>query len=287
MDTRVYIAILALTATTLLLMPKLYWVIGYPTVAAVAGSSLAFGSISALVAARRLYFLAHVIPHVALLAAPLSAVILGSGGLDWVLALLIVTVIAWVSGYAHYRGVGSDVVASIVVSFAASATVIAIYYAQRVVGAGRVSQLILGDPLLVGVSEGLVALLVGLLVATLSLSIAREIFYIGVSRDMALVSGLRVWVYDFTLYTLMALSIAVMLRITGFLVATVLTLLPGALAVMIARGSIQVVVASVTVATVASTIGLLASVYLDVPPSGVTGLILVTLYALARVARFV
>ncbi len=278
-------AVLALSFVVLLAAPKLYWVIGYSTVMAVIGSSLAFGSVSALVAARRLYFLAHVTPHTALLAAPLSTIVLGYGGGDWILAVLLVLILTWISGYALHKGVSGDVVASIVVSFTASATVIALYYAQRIVGAGRVSQLILGDPLLVSGFEGLIALTIGLFVTIIALSVAREVFYIGVNREVALVSGLKVWIYDFTLYTLMALSIAIMLRITGFLVATVLALIPGAIAVMIARGSMQVTIASITVATVASTLGLLASIGLNMPPSGVTGLILVTLYALTRVVR--
>ncbi len=286
MDTRLYLALLIVSLVTLLITPKLYWVVSYPTVMAVIGSSLAFGSISALIAARRLYFLAHVTPHMALLAAPLSAIVLGHKGGDWILAVLLVLVLVWTSGYTLYKGVSSDVIASIMVSFTASATVLALYYAQRIVGAGRVSQLILGDPLLVTSFEGLAALIVGLLVAVFSLSIAREVFFVGVSRETALVSGLKVWIYDFTLYTLMALSVAIMLRITGFLVTSVLTLLPGAIAVIVARGSLQVTLASITIASIASALGLLASISLNMPPSGVTGLILVTIYALARVARF-
>jgi len=220
-----------------------------------------------------------------LLATPLSAIILGFRGGDWILAILLVLILTWISAYSLYKGVGSDVVAAIMVSFTASATVLALYYAQRIVGAGRISQLILGDPLLVSYSEGFIALVIGLFTAIASLSIAREVFYIGVSRETALVSGLRIWIYDSTLYTLIALSIAVMLRIIGFLVTSVLTLLPGAIAIMIARGSMQVTLASITIATIASTIGLLSSMNLNVPPSSVTGLILVTLYILVRVVR--
>jgi len=285
MDTRFYLVVLIISLAALLATPNLYWVIGYSTVASLIGSSLAFGSISALVAARRLYFLVHVTPHMALLAAPLSAIVLGYGGGDWVLAILVVLVLVWISGYALHKGVSGDVVASIMASFTASATVLALYYAQRIVGAGRVSQLILGDPLLVSSVEALTALTVGLLVTAVSLSVAREVFFIGVSRETALVSGLRVWAYDFTLYTIMALSVAVMLRIVGFLVASVFTLLPGATAVMIARGSLQVTLASITIAMVASALGLLASISLDMPPSGVSGLILVALYILVRVAK--
>jgi len=70
MDTRFYLVVLIISLAALLATPNLYWVIGYSTVASLIGSSLAFGSISALVAARRLYFLVHVTPHMALLAAP-------------------------------------------------------------------------------------------------------------------------------------------------------------------------------------------------------------------------
>ena len=287
MVTSVYLLLVALLLAILALVPKLYWVIGYPTVLALIGSSLAYGSVSSLIAARRLYFLTHVTPHIALLAAPISALILGSGGVDWLLASLIVLAFMWLSGYAIHRGLDSDVVASTLVSLTASATVIALYYAQRLVGSGRVTQLILGDPLLVTWTEGLTAFTAGLLVAVIAFSVAREVFYIGVNREMALVSGLRTWAYDFTLYTLIALTVALMLRVTGFLVATVLALLPGAIGLSLSRGSYQAVIASITIALLASTIGLLASVTLNIPPSGLTGLILVLLFILVRVSRVV
>jgi len=287
MATRLYatLTLSAVSLTVLALIPKLYWVIGYPAVAAVAGSALAYGAISSLVAARRLYFLAHVAPHMALLAAPISALLLGFKW-DWILAIAIVTALMLLSGYSLHRGADADVVASIMVSLTASLTVIALYYAQRSVGAGRVSQLILGDPLLVGSPEGYAALALGLAIATISLAVAREVFYIGVSREVALVSGLNVWAYDALLYTLIAVTIASMLKITGFLVATVLTLLPGAIAAIVAKGSLESVVASIALALTASALGLASSIALSLPPSGVTGLILVLAYIAARgVAR--
>lgn len=287
MDTKYVITVLAIASIALIMViPKAYWFLGYGSVLALMGSALAFGSVSALVAARGLYFLAHVTPHAALLAVPAAFLVsLWLGGGEGFIAALITVVLLLAAGYAISRGVSGDVAASLLASFTASTSAIILYEAQRRLGAARVSSLILGDPLLVGLSEGVIGLALGLTVFIVSLSIAREVFYIGLSRELAAAEGLKVEFYDFTLYTLIALTTVTMLGIVGFLVASILILLPGAIASLFSRGSIETLAASVAIALAASTIGLIGGLTLNISPSGAIGLTLVALYAVLRVAR--
>ncbi|MDM7274659.1 MAG: metal ABC transporter permease [Thermoprotei archaeon] len=287
MATRYYILILTVASTALMIItPKAYWFLGYGSVLALIGSALAFGSVSALVAARGLYFLAHVTPHSALLAVPTAFLVsLWLGGGQGLIAALVTLALLLAAGYAIGRGVGGDVAASLLASFTASSSAIVLYEAQKRLGAASVSSLILGDPLLVGLSEGAIGLALGLTVFLISLSIAREVFYIGLSRELAAVDGLKVEVYDYTLYTLIALTTVVMLGIVGFLVASVLILLPGAIASLFSRGSIETLLASIAVALAASALGLIGGLALNITPSGVIGFTLVVLYASLKVFR--
>ncbi|MEM0491378.1 MAG: metal ABC transporter permease [Acidilobaceae archaeon] len=281
------IVTLILSSTILLaLAPHIYWFIGYGVVASLIGASLAFGSISVLVSARRLYFMAHVVPHMAIFAAPIAIIVTRHLQVnEWLLSAIIVMILLWASGYAISRGLSSDIIASLSVSFTASATIIALYYAQRIVGAGRISSIILGDPLLTSISEGLIALVVGSMILLASLMVVREMFYISVDREGAIVDGLRVVYYDYTLYTLIGVTVAIMLKIVGFLVSSILILVPGAVSLLLSRSSYEALMASIGVSLIASALGLYAGILLDIPPSGALGLILVAIYALVWVAR--
>ncbi len=287
MGTKYVVLVLTIASIALMMfIPKAYWFLSYGSILALIGSALAFGSVSALVAARGLYFLAHVTPHAALLAIPLAFLAsLWLGGGHGLIAALVTVGLLLAAGYAIGRGVSGDVAASLLASFTASASAIILYEAQRRLGAARVSSLILGDPLLVGLSEGVIGLALGLTVFLISLSVAREVFYIGLSRELAAVEGLKVEVYDFTLYTLIALTTVTMLGIVGFLVASILILLPGAIASIFSRGSIETLTASVAIALAASAAGLTGGLALNISPSGAIGLTLVVLYAILKVVK--
>ncbi|HDJ26667.1 MAG TPA: hypothetical protein ENF34_05065 [Candidatus Bathyarchaeota archaeon] len=99
-------------------------------VAVMVSAALAYGFLSSLVAARRLYFLAGASAHSALLAAVLAFPLAATTGLlsEHAWALLVGLALMYVVGYMIYRGVEPDTATAVFVAATASASVLAIYY---------------------------------------------------------------------------------------------------------------------------------------------------------------
>jgi len=169
-------------------------------------ASVMYGTISPLVYARRLQFLSAASSHTALLAVlisiPLSMYIP-----TYLTSMLVGLALMYAVGYAINRGVEPNTATSILVSFTASASVLAMYYViTNYELQTDIWALILGDPLLTTWKDlmflGLVALLV-ILVASLTY---REQFHIGFDRDCATLAGINVKLYDIAFYSILAIQ---------------------------------------------------------------------------------
>jgi ABC-type Mn2+/Zn2+ transport system permease subunit len=243
-------------------------------------ASVMYGTISPLVYARRLQFLSAASSHTALLAVlisiPLSMYIP-----TYLTSMLVGLALMYAVGYAINRGVEPNTATSILVSFTASASVLAMYYViTNYELQTDIWALILGDPLLTTWKDlmflGLVALLV-ILVASLTY---REQFHIGFDRDCATLAGINVKLYDIAFYSILAISTVAMIKVVGFVLQHVLILLPCAIAMRFVRGSKLLIVSSVAISMLGSIIGLALAIELNLSPSGVIGLVMFSFYAL-------
>jgi len=277
-----YLAGLPLASLGLLVF---YKELGWEPTVAMAAASVAFGFISSLIAARRLYFLAGAAPHSALLAATLAVPLAFSlGGSPYGYAVSISIVLIYVAGYMIFRGVESDIATSILVAFAASASVLAVYYVKTSYPvAFDVSAIVFGDPLLVTRSETLLAAATAALVAVLVLATYVENVYLGVDRDSAVITGLRVWIYDLVFFTLLGLTVAVMVKVVGFILEHVFALLPGAAVALSSRSSGEALLDSLALSYTAMGLGAGLSVATGLAPSGCAGITMLLLYVLAVV----
>ena len=260
-------------AEALLLNPR--WV------AVVLSAALAYGFMSSIVAARRLYFLAGASAHSALLAAVLALPLAAFAGLldEQAWAILVGLVLTYAVGYMIYRGVDPDTATAVFVAATASASVLAIYYVlTRFPLEVELWAIVVGDPLLASHREAWLALAIAALTALGVLLTYREQVYVGIDREFAQLSGIRVWAYDLLAFTLLALTTVGLIRVVGFVLEHVLLLLPSAIATHLSASSRGVLVISVSVSVLASLAGLYLAVLLNQSPAGVIGLLLLMVY---------
>jgi len=272
--------LVSLSLLSLGLLGALVFLVEVRWVIIVASAALAYGFLSPVIAARRLYFLAGATPHAALLAAVLAipmASALGLGEYAW--AIIIGLALIYLIGLMIHRGIDPDTSTAVFVAFTASASVLAIYYVlTHYPRETDIMAIIVGDPLLAGWRDTLYAVIVAAASAIIFGLTYREQVCIGVERDSVRLTGIRVAVYDLAAFTMLAASTVMLIRIVGFVLEHVLILLPAVIASTAMAGAMRSLVASVNLSLLASLLGIWAAVRLDLAPSGVTGIILLVIY---------
>ncbi|HDI01921.1 MAG TPA: metal ABC transporter permease, partial [Candidatus Bathyarchaeota archaeon] len=203
-------AVLALATALMAFYVNARWV------AVMVSAALAYGFLSSIVAARRLYFLAGASAHSALLAAVLALPLTAITGLlseqGW--ALIVGLVLMYAVGYLIYRGVEPDTATAVFVAATASASVLAIYYVlTRFPVEVELWAIIVGDPLLASKEEAIFALSVAAITVLTTLLTYREQVYVGIDREFARLTGLRVWAYDLLTFTLLALTTVGLIKV--------------------------------------------------------------------------
>jgi len=256
----------------------------YPALAVLA-AGLAFGLLSALVAARRLFFLAGATPHAALLAALLAVLVAGGVSTHaYMLTILVTTALVYITGYMIFSGIEPDIATSVLVSLSASTSVILAYYAKTSSSGADIATIVFGDPLLVRPWDAWMAVAISLATCILVVLSYKEQVYIGIERDLAKITGMPVWLYDLVFFTLIGVVVSAMVQVVGFVLEHVLILLPGAAASMYVRSAREAILLSVSSAIIAAGLGLVLSLVLGISPAGATGLVMLSIYV-ALVAR--
>lgn len=276
-------AILVLSITHGLLLSCAYnpiWVV------ILTSSAIAYGALSTLVAARRLYFLAGATPHAALFAVILSlplTITLGIGTeIMW--STIIGVLLIYIAGYAIHRGINSDIATSVFVAFTASGSVLAGYYVlTRYPVEFNIASLIIGDPLLTGLNDAVFAAVIASATFLGVYLTYREQISLGIDRDSAYLSGINAKVYDLLIFTLLGVVAIGMLRIVGYVLEHILILLPSSIALTTAKTMNEALEISIITALTASLIGLHIGIILNLSPAGLTGLVLLTYYIVSLV----
>ncbi len=262
-------------------MIELRWVL------AVIAAAVGFASISVLVAVRRVYFLAAGLSHASLVSAVLAIPLYMLSGVEgWVWATLLTVLMVVAFGFLFERGRDPERVSAVFVSFTASAAVLAMYYVLTSYPyTAELWAYVLGDPLLVTWRDLAPAVAGAVVALGYSILTYWEHVCIGVDRDTARLAGLRVKLYDVSLLAVLAATTVLLLRIVGFVLAHVFVLLPGVVAVTVSPRASMVPLTALTVALVSGVVGLAIGVALDVAPSGVIGLIMLTFYLTSLALR--
>jgi len=267
-----YAAILGLSYNVL-------WVIIFTSAA------LIYGSLSNIVAVRKLYFLASAAPHAALFAVTLSLPISKLiGGDSFVYASIFSLALIYVVGCMIYKGFDIDVATSMFVGASTSLTVILIFYVlTKFPVEYSLSAVIMGDPLLVSWREGFIVMVIAAITyAAVHLTFDEQLS-IGLDRASAMLSGIRVWLYDLLAYTLLGIGAVALIKIAGYILEHVLLLLPPAISITRARSAREAFSSTLLLSVASSLAGLHLSLITNLPPSGMIGLILILLYLVSYI----
>lgn len=250
-------------------------------------SSLVYGALSSIVAARKMYFLAGALPHSALLSVVLSVIaskILND--MTEVLSLIFGILFTMIVAALLAIGLDPDTATAIFVSFSVSITVIGIYYVLTLFPAQvNLWAYILGDPLLVSWRELQYMGIISTIILIMTIPFLREHILIGVDRDFVRLSGVRTGVYDVMLMVALALATVGLLRVVGFVIEHVMLLLPGSLASIISSTGRKAVLISFIVSIASGMIGLMLSIFTSLAPSGLIGLVLLMIYILSLLQK--
>lgn len=250
----------------------------------IAVSSLIYGNLSTLISARRLFFLASVTPHSALLAV-LTAVVLSNvfGVLnEFLWSALIGCCLMLIIGYTIYRGADTDIVTSLYVALSASVSVTVMNYVLTTFRVGySLWRVVLGDPLLTTWDDLLYVSIVAILTTSLTAMTLKYHVYAGADPDYVKLVGARRWLYDFTLFLLLGITSVALIKVTGFILQHVLILLPSIIAAKVTESSAKAYLLSLMVSLTAGIAGLQIAVLINLSPSGSIGVTLIAIYAIS------
>lgn len=250
-------------------------------------AALAYGSLSSIVSARRLYFLASASPHSALLAVILAIPLAKELGIldEYGWAIISSILLIYGVGYVIHRGADPDTATATFVALTASASVLMIYYVLTSYPVETdITAIIIGDPLLTRWSDTLYAMGIGLFSIACVILTYRENVFIGIDLDSVRLAGLKTTIYDLLVFTLLALTTVGLLKIVGFVLEHVLILLPATIASTIAMSSKQALFISIFSSIIASMAGLYFAIIFNLSPAGTTGLILFIIYISSIIA---
>ncbi len=142
-----------------------------------------------------------------------------------------------------------------------------------------------GQPLTVTNEEVLLILGLGAVIVATMFAVGRAMFAIVTDEDWATVAGLPVSTLNSLLAVLTACAIVAAMRIVGILLIAALMVLPVASAQLLARSFRGTLAWAVGVGIGSVVVGLLASWYLDIAPSGSVVLVAALFFAVVAVVK--
>jgi ABC-type Mn2+/Zn2+ transport system permease subunit len=253
-------------------------------------TSLTYGNLSALVSAKRLYFLASVTPHSALLAVILAVITSNTLGLlnDYLWATVIGCSLLIVVGYLIYREVNADIITSLYVASTASLSVLLMNYVlTNYKLTYSLWSIILGDPLLTTWMDVLAVAIVALLTEVITLTTIKYHIYSGVDLDFLKLSRGYGLAYELLFYLLLGISSVALIKVTGFILQHVLILLPAITAARVCSSSRCTYILSIAISTTAGVLGLVIAILANTSPSGSIGAILISIYLIMLLKNIV
>ncbi len=131
--------------------------------------------------------------------------------------------------------------------------------------------------LIVGISLGIVAILIAL---------RKSLLHFAFDEEQAKVNGVPVEKLNYLFIALAALTVIVTMRLVGILLISGLIVLPNITSMMMGKGFKKTMIISISLALLATVGGIIMSYPLNLSPSGLIVLILVTMYVGTLLARY-
>jgi len=225
--------------------------------------SLVAGPLGCVVVWRRMAYFGDTLAHSSLLGVAMAvsvelAPILGVVFIGVVLAALLF----WLE---QRRELSSDTLLGILSHSALALGLIVFSFIQARVPGIDLMAYLFGDILAVNQTEIIWMYLAAMFILLVFIWMWRSLISISVNEDMARTDGVNVPVIRFAFMLLLAMVIAVAIKVVGILLITALLIIPAASARAFSHTPVQMVLLSTVVALTAVVVGLGASFYQDLP----------------------
>ena len=145
--------------------------------------------------------------------------------------------------------------------------------------------LLLGDILLLSNTDILYLLVMSIVITFVSILLFREFLFISFDMETASAYGVRVNLYNMIMLVIVSVAVVVVLKGVGAILVYALLTIPPAAANEIAGSPSQVVTYAFVISLFSGFVGLAISFFVDVAPSGITGLVVTIIYVITVILR--
>ena len=230
------------------------------------GVAIIAGPLGSFVVWRRLAFFGETLAHSALLGVALGLVLHFSATLGIIAVALLIAVLLVAGegqGGRGRPGLPTDTLLGILAHTALAAGLVAL----ALIGTVRIDLMayLFGDILAVGTADILWIYGTGAVAIAVLIAIWRPLLAVTIDAELARVEGVKVRAVRLVFVVLMALVIAVSLKIVGIVLITSLLVIPAAAARGFARTPEQMAVGAALIGCVAVALGMAGSFHWDTP----------------------
>ncbi len=251
-------------------------------------ASIPFGVVGSLVVTRQIAYVASAIAHSILGGIGASVYYSRVHDLPWltpmlgaiVAGLVSVALIGWVTLRFKER---EDTIIGAIWAFGMAAGLLFLHYAPG--KAVNMESFIFGNILLTSRSDIVATFVLGIVVVVLVALFYHKLVAVSFDEEFARLRGISAKAYYFLLLVLTAMSVVLMVRVAGLILAQALIVLPAATASRFSRSLWAIMVIAVAITAVCNTAGLALSYEYDIPTGPFIVFLAVVLYVLSFLFR--
>ncbi len=251
-------------------------------------ASLPFGVVGSLVVTRQIAYVASAIAHSILGGIGASVYYSRVYDLPWLTPMLgaiaaglvSVALIGWVTLRFKER---EDTIIGAIWAFGMAAGLLFLHYAPG--KAVNLESFIFGNILLTSRSDIVATFILGVIVLVLVALFYHKLVAVSFDEEFARLRGISAKAYYFLLLVLTAMSVVLMVRVAGLILAQALIVLPAATASRFSRSLWAIMILAVAITAVCNTAGLALSYEYDIPTGPFIVFLAVVLYVLSFLFR--
>ncbi|CAB49439.1 metal ABC transporter permease [Pyrococcus abyssi] len=253
------------------------------------------GLLSPLINLKGIAFLTHATFHALLFGAVLGMILgLIFGNLSLIFWISLLTAIAIVIGIAEMeiRGYSSDTAVGVMAGVIAGLTVLGFGVLYKVMASRpyfalseSIVSYLTGEIFLITFNDLLLLVIGGLIVFLIMIAFYRDFLYLSFDPEGLESHGGNVRLYLMILYFLVGSIGGLIVKTVGLITLQVLAVLPGAIAMSIARRIRELVAISLGLTLTIQVASTFLGYYFDIPPSGLATILLATIYGALALGR--
>ncbi|MGQ4832289.1 MAG: metal ABC transporter permease [Candidatus Asgardarchaeia archaeon] len=195
-------------------------------------------------------------------------------------ALIFAVLMAILVGYITLGSEAEKTDVAIGTAFAFSMSIAIIFISMIKEYATVAWGLIIGDILLLTTRDIIYLLIICAITILVTFIFFREFIFISFDPEGAAAYGVKVAIYHFLLLILISISVVVVLKGVGAILVYALLTIPPAIANEFSNSTYEVILWAFIISLLSGFAGLLISLFVEIAPSGLIGLIVTTIYIL-------